>query len=354
MHDFASALPSSKAAPGRLPLSTYKQAFDNCPDYVTISRLSDGVYLDVNPGFEEFTGYRRDEVVGRSALELGVWPDPEERARYMKLLLAAAPGKCVAYPSYLARRTGERRAVEFAGSIMELDGEKVIIVVVRDVTERREAEAQLASYREHLESMVRQRTADLEAAHEELRAAYQKLMESERTAHFLAYHDSLTGLPNRALLMDRLTQALHLAERQRNHVHLLFLDLNGFKKVNDSLGHRAGDTLLKTIADRLKHDVRKADTVARLGGDEFVVMLTGKLLPGDVAHIACKVRESIKCPVELEGKLINVDTSIGIASYPADADEAGRLLQAADAAMYSAKRSHGNAFITFASPSQSV
>ncbi len=156
---------------------------------------------------------------------------------------------------------------------------------------------------------------------------------------YLAHFDSLTGLPNRALLLDRLDQALTSAERSRKQVAVLFLDLNRFKQVNDTLGHECGDILLKTVAERLKACVRKVDTVARLGGDEFVMVLPGINSREPVSSITNNLIASISAPVSLPGTTEAVSVSIGVSFYPEDGRDAATLIGNADSAMYAGKRS---------------
>lgn len=160
---------------------------------------------------------------------------------------------------------------------------------------------------------------------------------AEQEIHRLAHYDALTGLPNRALLIDRAAQALSLARRTEDPLALMFLDLDHFKEVNDTLGHRVGDLLLVAVAERLLSAVREHDTVSRQGGDEFVVILPGTPAEG-AAHVAAKICELIARPFEIEEHALRVTTSIGIAMFPEHAADFDALARAADAAMYRAKR----------------
>lgn len=153
----------------------------------------------------------------------------------------------------------------------------------------------------------------------------------------LAYYDDLTGLPNRTLLFERLHQALVNARRNKRAVAVLFLDLDRFKPVNDTLGHSVGDLLLKEVAGRLQGCVRESDTVARLGGDEFVVVLTNLNDAGEVALVAQKILDTLRPPVQIEGHEVVVTASIGISLFPDDGDEDEVLIRNADMAMYWAK-----------------
>lgn len=162
--------------------------------------------------------------------------------------------------------------------------------------------------------------------------------QSEDRIRFLANHDALTGLPNRALLKDRLSQALLYAQRYDRWVTVVFVDLDNFKIVNDSLGHNAGDALLKTVASRMVDCVRASDTVVRLGGDEFVVLLLDQPKSADIiSETVQKLRAAIAEPINADGHDLRVTGSIGIANYPNDGVDADVLLANADAAMYRAK-----------------
>ncbi len=158
----------------------------------------------------------------------------------------------------------------------------------------------------------------------------------------LAQHDFLTDLPNRLLLSDRIDYALTSALRHDRHGAVLFIDLDQFKQINDSLGHRAGDELLQTVAQRLKASVRASDTVARLGGDEFVVLLDELDQPADAAISAAKILKAIAAPCTVEAQTMEVTASIGISLYPKDACQAQALIRRADTAMYFAKRKGRN------------
>jgi diguanylate cyclase (GGDEF)-like protein len=196
-----------------------------------------------------------------------------------------------------------------------------------------ESQSEVANYQRTLEDKVAQRTKELEIA----------------TAHAykLAQHDILTGLPNRSLLNQRLKQIISLAQRDGRHVGCLFLDFDHFKRINDTLGHDAGDQLLQAIAQRLISAVRESDTVARLGGDEFVVVLPGldpKQAAYEVMAVLTRVRESFMAPFRLSDQMPTLTCSIGVAMYPIDAPDGGNLIKQADTAMYAAKDAGRNAY----------
>jgi diguanylate cyclase (GGDEF)-like protein/PAS domain S-box-containing protein len=169
----------------------------------------------------------------------------------------------------------------------------------------------------------------------------------ERQIRNLAYHDALTGLPNRILLQDRAEIAIEQARRASRFVGVFFIDLDGFKEVNDSLGHAVGDRLLVAVAERLPRAIRKGDTLARLGGDEFVLVLPDLSTPDEIVRAAGDVLREMSTEFRLECRAAVVTASIGIAVFPQDGGDFAALLQRADAAMYQAKVTGKNRWVRF-------
>jgi len=203
-------------------------------------------------------------------------------------------------------------------------GNLFLVGVIRDITQRKQIEEEL-----------RRTAADLVRSNAELRLAEDRLRR-------MAYHDPLTGLPNRKLMQEHLMQAIERAENYGQLVALLFLDLDGFKQINDCFGHMMGDLLLKAVAQRLIGCLRGSDTVARLGGDEFVVLLSGIPTVQDVTRVADKIIHTLSQNFVLEGRTLHVTTSVGVSIYPLDCHDMDSLLTKADAAMYRAKQQGKN------------
>ena len=177
----------------------------------------------------------------------------------------------------------------------------------------------------------------------------QDLQQSEQRFRHLAHHDPLTGLPNRTLLQDQFARALGRARRSNNNLAILFIDLDRFKTINDSLGHSAGDALLREVADRIRLTVREFDTVARMGGDEFVILLTDLAEPADAGRVAQHVLVSLAKVTIIDGHPLHVTSSIGISLFPDDGEDFDELLKHADAAMYLAKENGRNGYQFFTS-----
>jgi diguanylate cyclase (GGDEF)-like protein/PAS domain S-box-containing protein len=188
---------------------------------------------------------------------------------------------------------------------------RMLLGVIRDITERKQREEDMGN----------------------------SLALSEREMAHLAQHDGLTDLPNRLLLDDRLTQAISLARRNHSQLAVLFLDLDGFKHINDSLGHPVGDKILQSVAERISACVRKSDTVSRQGGDEFVILLSEVTHASDAAIIAAKIIAELKRRHRIGKHRLRISASIGLSTYPNDGEDAETLIKNADAAMYDAKQS---------------
>jgi len=178
----------------------------------------------------------------------------------------------------------------------------------------------------------------------EVRLLYKKAEESNKVLASLALHDELTGLPNRRLLMDRLSLSIAHARRNKLAMAVMYLDLDGFKQINDTLGHDAGDTLLSLAAARMVAAVRQEDTVARLGGDEFVIVLWELSHADGVDKPVSKVLHAVSQPYSIQGRSISMTTSIGISIYPTHGEDAETLMKSADLALYEAKRAGKNEY----------
>ena len=251
-----------------------------------------GIITDCNDAGLRLIGYRYEELVGRPVLDFVA---PESRDTVLNnIRLGYERG----YEGFIVHKDGSRVAVEMTGKVMPYKGKPYRMTVIRDIRDRKEAEARI---------------------------------------QFLAHHDTLTGLPNRVLLMDRLEFILASARRREARVGVLFIDLDNFKTVNDSLGHAAGDSLLRQVASRIEGALRSVDVVSRLGGDEFLVVLPDLESEQAPVAVAEKLLAVVSEPVTLEGQVLSVSPSIGIAVFPRDGTTADTLIRNADAAMYLAK-----------------
>ncbi len=218
------------------------------------------------------------------------------------------------------------------------------IGVIQDITDQKSTEKSLREARDSLELMVKNRTRKLAATVKQLEAEVKERKKIAAELDFLANHDALTGLPSLRLCKDRLDHSLAEARRNRQMSAVMFLDLDGFKEINDAHGHEFGDQVLKTIADRIKGEIRETDTVARIGGDEFVI-ISSSLPENSIAErIASSLIWQISRPVHIEPAEVAVSASIGIAFYPENGTTAEELIRSADKAMYEVKRQGKNAY----------
>ena len=178
----------------------------------------------------------------------------------------------------------------------------------------------------------------------EVRLLHDAAREQARMLESMALQDPLTGLANRRLLPETMWMAIAHGRRNKSAMAVLYLDLDGFKAVNDTLGHAAGDLLLKNVAERLVHAVREEDTVARVGGDEFMIVLWHVIGFEDTSMVAAKLIEAIAQPYDIEGHTVTVTTSVGAAVYPMHGEDSDALMKSADAALYEAKRAGKNTY----------
>ena len=325
-------------------LAEQRMIFDNAA--FGIAYVSGPHLQRCNDRFASMFGYEAGTLAGCLVSEL--FPDATSYAEYASTAeeMLRRQGDYVGEVQ-MRRLNGSLVWVRGTAKRVAWDQGGGAIWIAEDITDRRCAQEALLRAHDELEVRVAERTAELETANVHLQSEIFERMQAEKRIWHIAHHDALTGLPNRALLQDRLSQALIAAERGNNRVAVLFLDLDRFKSVNDSLGHDVGDALLKIVADRLVSVVRDVDTVCRLGGDEFVIILGAVTGPDDAVMIAERVVEVLGQPVDAMGHALRASTSIGIALFPDDATDAQSLMKSADAAMYTAKSRGRNNFQFF-------
>jgi diguanylate cyclase (GGDEF)-like protein/PAS domain S-box-containing protein len=244
------------------------------------------------------------------------------------------------------RQDGELLWIRELMVALEMKDGKVALTrgVLQDITEQKKIELELREAKHNLEQLVAERTSELEHSVNQLK---DEMRERERMAaelEFLANHDPLTGLPSLRLCKDRLQRALAESRRSRQMAVIMFLDLDGFKSINDDYGHEYGDSVLKTTAGRIQAEIRETDTVARIGGDEFLVILPGIPDLSIVERIARNLIQQVSQPIVIDGYEIAVGASIGISIYPDDASDAEELIRIADKAMYVIKGDGKNSF----------
>jgi len=296
----------------RISEERYRTVFQTSHDCISICRTDNQEYIDVNRAFLDSMGFERNEVIGRSPVELNLWMDLHDLESFTEALVRTK--ECRNIEIQFRRKNGEGVWGLMSASVIELDGVVCILSIVRDISEAKEAEDAIRN---------------------------------------LAFYDPLTGLPNRRLLLERLQQALVAGNRTGLMRALLFVDLDNFKTLNDTLGHQTGDLLLQEASRRLSACARETDTLGRLGGDEFVLMLEDlSEVPEEAAAQAKAVGEKILFtvaqPYMLDGRVCRSSASIGISLFGDRTENSKEVLQQADIAMYQAKAAGRNTMRFFA------
>lgn len=286
------------------------RAILDCVDEGIIAMTSDGVIQTINPAAERMFGYQSAELIGKNILIL--MPEShrnqyeQDLETYLETYQNNLMGNCREIVGL--RRDGTLFPAEISVREVKFSGEHLFIGALRDITERKATEVRV---------------------------------------NHLANHDSLTNLPNRDLLQDRARQSFMQATRQQLRVGIVFIDLDHFKTINDSLGHHVGDRLLQTVALRIRSCLRDQDTVARQGGDEFIVVLPSVKRFEDIGVVTQKLIVALSAPYSIDGVELHTSASIGVAVYPDDGSEVEVLLRNADTAMYYAKAMGRNNFQFF-------
>ncbi|MFG6414249.1 putative bifunctional diguanylate cyclase/phosphodiesterase [Roseateles sp. DC23W] len=304
-----------------------------------------------NRAFEQLFGYGPGELDGQLSR---TWylSDEDWQAAGDLCYQPLASGESFHGELLLGRKDGSPVWCEVRSKAIDRsDLSRGSIWITQDITSRKLVEQELVNAKQQLEALVAQRTEQLSQTVAELQLKIAEQQAAEARAQRLAMFDGLTGLPNRHLLADRASQAIDIARRGDEPLAVLFLDLDHFKNVNDTLGHRIGDTLLVQLATRLRGAVREQDTVARTGGDEFVLVLPLTDIAG-AAHLATKLMALASAPFQVDQQELTVTPSMGIAMFPTDGDDFDNLLKCADAAMYRAKKDGRNAYRFFTSEMQ--
>jgi len=402
--------------------------FRICPESVSISTLEDGVYVDVNQAYERVFGYLREQVIGRSALDLGIWVDGLERQELVRRIQRQR--RVEDFEARIRRADGEIRITHMSADAVELYGDRCLIIVLRDVTRQKEQDDQLRLAARVFESTAEaivitdagERIVAVNSAFTELTGYSEEevrgrepsvlqsgrhdnrfydemwgslnrtgrwrgelwnrskdgevrpylttitalrdergavlnyvgvmrdissIKQSQQQLEYLANYDALTGLGNRNLFYTRLSIGIERAARHHRGLAVVFIDLDNFKIINDTLGHDVGDVLLSEAARRLKACVRQEDTVCRLGGDEFTVYVEDFNDPESLVGTAQRLAQTISEPYHISNQDIFVTASVGISVYPNDGTTMSELIKNADTAMYKVKEQGKNGFQFF-------
>ncbi|MCK4977251.1 MAG: PAS domain S-box protein, partial [Anaerolineales bacterium] len=286
----------------------FRTLAEQSPNMVFINKGGRIVYA--NYRCEEVMGYTREEFYAEDFNFLKLIAPGDRDLVLANFKQHISDNELDPYEYTLVTKYGEEIASIITTRLMNYEGETAILGTVTDITERKRAEERLT---------------------------------------YIATHDSLTGLPNRSLFYDRLQHAVHNAKRNGLGIAVAFLDLDGFKSVNDTYGHEKGDFLLQDVASRLNSCVRESDSVARLGGDEFTFIFEKVHDPGDAITIAEKIIDSLTKPFKIDGEFVYITASIGISLYPEDGNDTAELIKKADTAMYAAKDLAQNSYRLYSS-----
>jgi len=289
----------------------YRKAFHTSPDALSITRRSDGLYIDVNRGFEQMTGWAVAEVLGKTSLELNVWRRLEDRQHLVDAL--NRDGHCDNLEAEFCRKDGSVLTGLVSAALVRLDEVDCVLSITRDISEKKRTDERITQ---------------------------------------LAHFDQLTGLPNRSHLQARFDFAHQRAQRSGEGLALMFLDLDHFKNVNDTLGHSMGDRLLVLVAERLSAALRAGDTLSRMGGDEFILLLPS-VTEERASQMAMKLLAVMHEPFKMDTYELVSTLSIGIALYPYDGMDFETLSKNADTAMYRVKQASHNNFAFFTQEMQS-
>jgi len=292
--------------------SRYRTVFQTSRDALSISDLTDGRYIEVNQAFIEVMKFERDEIIGHTSAELGLWVNPKDRENVVETLRQS--GSFSDERIQLKNRSGTVFWALFSASVIEIEGIAYMLSVTRDISDAKAAEDQIRD---------------------------------------LAFYDRVTHIPNRRLLLDRMLQSTSGDSRSTRRSAALFVNLDDFKTVNDTLGHQTGDLMLEEVARRLTACVHEANTVARFGGDEFVVILDGlSEMPEGAAdeagEVGERILEALLQPYVLANQQCSGSASIGITVFGDRRESPHEVLQQADIAMSQAKTAGGNAARFFA------
>jgi diguanylate cyclase (GGDEF)-like protein/PAS domain S-box-containing protein len=290
----------------------YRTVFQTSLDSVMICRMSDGQFIDVNKAFLDLVGFDYDEVIGRTFSEINIWSSPEFLKNIPEVLNENSDIRDI--ETQIKKKNGETFWAVVSASVIEIEHVSCLLFVMKNISAAKAAEVEIRN---------------------------------------LAFYDSLTGLPNRRLLLDRLLQALNASSRSGRMVALMFVDLDNFKTLNDTLGHQAGDLLLQQSAQRITNCLRDTDTVARLGGDEFVVLIEGlseqsEYAADEAMTIAEKILQAVEVPFKLYSREYQSTASVGITVFRDHLENVDDVLQKAELAMYQAKAAGRNTIRFFA------
>lgn len=295
----------------------------------------EGIIKDINNGALQLLGYEKSQLKDKSICLL-----LSEKTELLKLM------SCSSLEIEIVKSNQDKLPILLSSSILvdEWGDSLGIVGIFQDISEIKQAQNKLMKSSDELELKVNERTSELSKANKELEQEIVKRIEMQEDIKILAYHDHLTGLPNKRLFNDRLNRSILTAAKQGKSLGILFIDLDSFKRINDTMGHAKGDELLRMVSIRLTNTIREIDTVCRVAGDEFLILIHNLESEHYIREVSGRILNILKLPFTIDNSDLYITTSIGGAIYPIDGYDVETLIKNADITMYSAKEKGKNKF----------
>jgi diguanylate cyclase (GGDEF)-like protein/PAS domain S-box-containing protein len=295
----------------------------------------EGIIIDANNGALKLLGYEKNELENKLLSIL--FSETTESSKIMN---------CSSFEIEIMKKDNKKLPILFSSSILKDErGDSLgVVCIFQDISEIKQVQKKLIESYDELEIKVQERTNELIKANKGLEYEISRRIEMEEKIKKLAYYDYLTGLPNKRLFNDRVEQCIFDAARNEKTFGILFLDLDSFKRINDTMGHTKGDELLIMVSNRITNTLREGDTVCRVGGDEFIVLIKNLEEEHYIYKLAEKILNIFKNPFKINNHDLFITTSIGGAIYPIDGESVETLIKNADIAMYTAKEDGKNKF----------
>ena len=326
----------------------YKDLYDNAPDMLLSLDVKTAKIIECNQTLSKSLGYTKEEIIGQPVF-WAYHPDCIEEANNAFQSFVET-GEVHDAELELKRKDGSKIDVSLNVSAVRDEQGNILYSrsIWRDITEFKRAENALREQEESLEKLVAERTTELTKINNKLQNEIVDRKNIEKRLVYLAQHDPLTNLYNKPICEEMLNKAISRAIRHKKHAAILYVDIDNFKNINDSMGHEAGDHLLREIAKLITKTIRKSDVASRTGGDEFVIILDDINNPQQAGVVAKKLIDTVSATsFRIDEKAVNTTISIGVATFPRGGESTNELFKNADTAMYQAKKNGKNNYIIY-------